>query len=71
MDESEVLLTSEQFWGMMGFATIAVIMSWGGIMAASEKLTEAEPWSETEMFFNEKEENKSEFIIQELKANAL
>ncbi|MCB0727195.1 MAG: glycosyltransferase [Ignavibacteriae bacterium] len=44
--ESELILTSEKTWSMIGFAFIAFMMSAGGIYAALEarNLTVEEPW---------------------------
>lgn len=46
MPESELIFTAERTWGMIGFAFIAFIMSFGGLLAALEAnyLTEEDPW---------------------------
>ena len=46
MPESQLVLTAEKTWGMLGFAFIACIMSVGGILAALEanSLTEEDAW---------------------------
>lgn len=51
MPESEILLTAERYWAMLGFATIAFIMSVGGIAAAWEakRLTSEEPWKKVDL----------------------
>ncbi len=62
--ESELFLSSEQTWGMMFFALVAVIMTIGGILAAREsiKLTSEEAW-ETVDLENINKENKTEYIF--------
>lgn len=44
--EADLALTSEQTWGMIGFALIAFLMAMGGIYAAMESrnLPEEDPW---------------------------
>ena len=44
--ESELILSAEKTWGMMGFALIACILSCGGILAAweAQHLKPEEPW---------------------------
>ena len=46
--EARLLLTSEAVWGMVGFATLALLQSWGGIYGAWEarELPEEDPWAE-------------------------
>lgn len=46
-DEARLALSAGEIWGMVGFATIAYIMTWGGIYAAikSRKITVEEPWN--------------------------
>lgn len=46
--EARLLLTSEAVWGMVGFATLALVQSWGGIYGAWEarRLPEADPWAD-------------------------
>jgi cellulose synthase (UDP-forming) len=69
LDESEILLTSEHFWGMMGFAWIAVVMSIGGVLAAMEshRLSEDEPWANIDNTYDFNKNNTN--IIRELKAD--
>jgi cellulose synthase (UDP-forming) len=51
LPESEILLSAERYWAMLGFATIAFIMSVGGIAAAwgAMTLTPEEPWKEVDL----------------------
>ena len=51
MPESEPILSAERTWAMIGFASIAWIMSLGGLRAAWEarNLKEDEPWSHVEL----------------------
>ncbi|MGP8215334.1 MAG: glycosyltransferase family 2 protein [Bacteroidia bacterium] len=44
--ESELIFSAEKTWGMIGFSSIAFIMSLGGIWAAAEsiRLKEENPW---------------------------
>ncbi len=46
MPESQLALSAERTWGMIGFAFLAFIMAIGGIFAALEawKLKEEDPW---------------------------
>ena len=46
MPESELALSAEGTWGMVGFAFLAFIMSIGGIRAALEarKMKAEDPW---------------------------
>jgi len=46
VSEGLLALTSEQVWGMLAFAFVAIILAVGGIYAAfeSSKLPEEEPW---------------------------
>lgn len=49
--ESQMALTSSEIWGMMAFAAIAWLMTFGGIWAAweSRRIEEAEPWKERDI----------------------
>jgi cellulose synthase (UDP-forming) len=49
--ETSLMLTSEAFWGMVGFAAIAVVTSSGGIYAAwtSRRVPEGQPWEEVDI----------------------
>ncbi|MEI6680992.1 MAG: glycosyltransferase [Bacteroidota bacterium] len=44
--ESELVLTAEKTWGMIGFAALAALVASGGLYAAweSRKLKEEDPW---------------------------
>ena len=46
VSEGLLALTSEQVWGMLAFALVAIVLAIGGIYAAfeSSKLPEEEPW---------------------------
>lgn len=59
--ESELLLSAEKTWAMIGFATIAWIMSLGGLKAAWEakKLKEDETWSHVDLTKIKTHEKKS------------
>ena len=50
-DETDLVLTAEKTWGMMGFAFIAFIMSVGGILAALEAnyLKAEDPWDSVDL----------------------
>jgi cellulose synthase (UDP-forming) len=45
--EARLALTAGEIWGMVAFAMIAYLMTWGGIYAAikSRKISIEEPWS--------------------------
>ncbi len=47
MPESELILSAEKTWAMVGFASVAWIMSIGGLFAAlgAKTMKEDEPWS--------------------------
>ena len=49
--ESELLLSAEKTWAMMGFAFIAFILACGGILAALEarNLKAEEPWEQVDL----------------------
>lgn len=49
--ESELILSAEKTWGMMGFAFIAFILSFGGILAAWEAqyLKSEDPWEKIDL----------------------
>lgn len=51
ISEAELVLSAEKTWAMIGFASIAFILSLGGLRAAWEakKLKEDEPWSHVEL----------------------
>jgi len=51
MSEAELVLSIERTWAMIGFASIAFLMSLGGILAAWEakNLSEDEPWSHVDL----------------------
>ncbi len=51
MPESQLVLTAEKTWGMLGFAFIAFMMSIGGILAALEanRLTEEDAWDKVDL----------------------
>ena len=51
VSESELVLSAEKIWGMMGFAFIAFLMSLGGIYAAfeSQRMKEEEPWKSVDL----------------------
>ncbi len=51
MPESEIILSAEKTWAMIGFASVAWIMSVGGLLAALESRTlkEDEPWSHVDI----------------------
>lgn len=51
VNESSLVFTVEQTWGMLGFAFIAFIMSCGGVLAALEAnyLTEEDPWDKVHL----------------------
>ena len=59
MLESELVLSAEKVWGMMGFAFIAFLMSLGGIYAAleSQGMKEEEPWNSVDLTSLNKELN--------------
>jgi cellulose synthase (UDP-forming) len=50
-DETDLVLTAEKTWAMMGFAFIAFIMSVGGILAALEAnyLKAEDPWDSVDL----------------------
>lgn len=49
--EAELVLSTEKTWAMIGFASIAFVMSVGGLSAAWEakKLKEDEPWAHVDL----------------------
>jgi cellulose synthase (UDP-forming) len=49
--ESALIFSAEKTWGMMGFAFIAWIMSFGGILAAweAQRLKSEEPWRKVDL----------------------
>ena len=46
MPESQLALSAEKTWGMIGFASLAFIMSVGGVYAAMEarRMKAEDPW---------------------------
>lgn len=56
--ESELILTAEIAWGMMGFAFIGFLMCLGGILAALEawRLKEEDPWDQVNLKLNQANE---------------
>ena len=51
MPESELILSAEKTWGMIGFGFIAFILSVGGIFAALEatKIKAEDPWDSVDL----------------------
>jgi cellulose synthase (UDP-forming) len=49
--ESELLLTAQKTWGMIGFAALAAVMASGGLYAAwsSSRLKEEDPWDSVDI----------------------
>jgi cellulose synthase (UDP-forming) len=57
--ESELVLTAEKTWGMIGFAALATLVASGGLYAArsSKKLDEDDPWDSVDIHAINKKEN--------------
>ncbi|MBA2330162.1 MAG: glycosyltransferase [Flavisolibacter sp.] len=59
--EAKIALTSGDIWGMVAFACIAFIMTFGGMYAAieSRKIKEEEPWEKIDLELINKKHRKS------------